>query len=389
MADRPQAVLRCSICGGNQRVMPQIEDEGWYECRFCGELDSVPGAGVLVIPAPGRRVAEVVRPGRRTIRIAGGPASRAAAFNLLIGLDFLGALVLAVTRKNAPHLLWWIGIPLYLAILGIVVIVWRSRVAPGDRLLHIDDDGQVTVEDSTSRGTRSVAKTTLAMLRARKEPDEPSMISGPGIVLHRSGHEIARLIFQTVVERNWVFSRLRAAARLTQQVDLGEELRCDGCGGSLGSRGDLAQAGAFDCPHCGTGLVYTHGGVHLPPLELDLPDEIEALIPRVGSSATDIRDDAAVAAKTSSRWTFRRKPRPATVVLPPVESSRGIWLWGILLGISWALLHWVAPWFLHRWQYFPILMTLGIAITVTPAVAAVKDFLDQWVARWEVRFTDT
>ena len=366
MADRPQSVLRCPICGGAQPATDQIENEGWFECRFCGEFAAIPGAGTFVTAAPGHRVTEVIRPGRRTIAISGEPANHAKALALLLSLDILGAIGLTIVREAAPAFLWWVGVPLYV---GIFLLAYSRRGhASGARYLHIEDSGAVTLQQETPHGPVEIANTTLAWLRAKKEPELGTAFEGPGIVLHRSDREIARVPFASRADRDWVFPRLRTAARVTTQVDLTEGLRCDGCGGGLGPRVGLAGSGSLDCPHCKTGLVYVHGGVHLPPFVLECPSSIGAAMPTLPPSAAE---------------------RPVTITLPRTKSPQTYFFWGVLILVSVALVPWTGPWLLSRLPYFPILSTFGIVLTLAPAVFAGRDIFEHGIARSEFHLTDT
>jgi hypothetical protein len=357
--------LRCSICGGSQAATPRAVDEGWLECVYCGELSPVPGAGVFVATAPGGRVAEISQPGRRTLVVHEESRDPGSSLALLLLLDFAGAACLGLTRWIAPSAIWWIGIPLYAAI---VFLVHRRR-GPGSGKWHlrIEDDRSIEVQ-RVVRGRRPrlvLPRTTLSLLRARKE--DADVLGRPSLFLHRSGRGVVRVPFASAADRDWALPRLVASARLTTRVDLGEELRCDGCGSALGNRRLLSRRRSLDCPHCGTGLVYTHGGIHLPPVTLECPPAVRESMPELSPSAAE---------------------RSVTIELP--SRPDGSWFAAVLLLLlSGVLVHYTAGWLLARLQYFPIHCFLALVATLLPAAAAVREIVEGRFERWEVQLTAT
>lgn len=378
MSTRSSTTLRCSVCGGSQPGSSTIEQEGWFACRHCGEVATIPGAGVLVTTAPGGGVKEIARPGRRELITSHSFDSVPSTLASLILAEFVGSTALRILRNAAPHLLGWVGAPLYMVLIGVVGYLTLRRFRRAH--VKVTDDGRLRAWRQVGPWRSEQKETTLTLLRMRKEPTVAGANVAPSLVLSREPDVKIEIPFDSFRDRDWVAPRLVSGARATTAVDLERELTCDGCGGELGSCGELREANRITCPHCGTGLLYTHGGVRLPPLERSFFEPREDI--EQAPHPTPVKANAK-RAKVS-------RARDALVIELPGPTWRASnWGWMAFLGLIVYGLSFPAGWLVDHWVFAPIVTTMGLALTIAPGLIIVHDIVDHWFVHREAELTRT
>ena len=62
----------------------------------------------------------------------------------------------------------------------------------------------------------------------------------------------------------WLEGELASAVQDARESASSDVVPCPGCGGPVASERELRDARGVECPHCGTGLVQTGGGIAMP-----------------------------------------------------------------------------------------------------------------------------
>lgn len=269
----PTTRLSCSICGGPNPARRATVEEGWFQCRHCASVATVPGAGTVVTEGPSGAVA-VTRPGVIELVVERRTALPLHnAFPIALLLEVLAYGLRSLFSGAGPM----VTVPLFVviyAVIGVVLVRIVQRDRCEQRIEILDNKDIVLFKKRGSRRFGEIRE-RLTLLRAARVTDA----SPPRLELKRDDDIVAAIDVTSHACLDWLFARLRDGARRTLAVDLDRELRCCGCGGPLGTKEELRRKGDINCPHCEVGLLYTHGGVHLDPVVIAMNPDIDAKSP--------------------------------------------------------------------------------------------------------------
>jgi hypothetical protein len=255
-----QRSLRCELCGAGNPVSREIIDHGWTECTHCASPLLVPGRGDFVPRGPHGWSTRLVRPGSSEIETSGLFVFRVhVGAAVLVGAELAFEALLQLVSRVAPALhaeLQLAGVlALGLAFAGLIVAgqTYQRLEVRADRIDH----WFVTLGRRWKHRTLST-----------RQFHSSSKLSG------RTGVELVTpdgslMLYMRIEDAiRWLEREVDRAILDARNPRTSEHVPCPGCGGPVAEEKALVDAGAIDCPHCGTALVHTEGGVELPPARI-------------------------------------------------------------------------------------------------------------------------